>query len=157
MAYKGKYTPTHPVKYRGDSGNIIYRSLLERRFMVYCDTNSAIRWWASEELAIPYVSPIDGKWHRYFVDFVVGLVDTTNTEKTVMVEIKPYKQCVAPKIRVFEGTVDRRKKDYRDYARAVRDWGINSAKWNAAQKYCAERNWEFKILTDKDLKNAKHL
>lgn len=123
--------------------------------MVYCDTNSSIIWWASEELAIPYVSPIDGKWHRYFVDFILGVNDINGSEKTVMVEIKPYRQCVAPKIKIFEAGVDRRKKDYRTYAKAVKDWGVNSAKWSAAQKYCGEKGWEFKIITDKDIKNAK--
>jgi hypothetical protein len=152
MAYKGKYTPTNTSKYRGDSTNIIYRSLLERRFMVYCDTNATVKWWASEELYIPYVSPIDGKWHRYFVDFVIGISDANGVEQTIMVEIKPYRQCKAPKVRIFEGKVDRRKRDYRDYVRSVKDWGINSAKWAAANQYCKERGWVFKIITDKDLK-----
>ena len=152
MAYKGKYKPTNTSKYRGDSTNIIYRSLLERRFMVYCDTNATVRWWASEELYIPYVSPIDGKWHRYFVDFVIGIDDVRGVEQTIMVEIKPYRQCVAPKVRIFEGKVDRRRRDYRDYVRSVKDWGINSAKWAAANQYCKERGWVFKIITDKDLK-----
>jgi hypothetical protein len=152
MAYKGKYKPTNTTKYRGDSANIIYRSLLERRFMVYCDTNATVRWWASEELYIPYVSPIDGKWHRYFVDFVIGIDDAHGVEQTIMVEIKPYRQCIAPKVRIFEGKVDRRRRDYRDYVRSVKDWGINSAKWAAANQYCKERGWVFKIITDKDLK-----
>jgi len=152
MAYRGKYKPTNTSKYRGDSTNIIYRSLLERRFMVYCDTNATVRWWASEELYIPYVSPIDGKWHRYFVDFVIAIDDSGGMEQTIMVEIKPYRQCIAPKIRIFEGKVDRRRRDYRDYVRSVKDWGINSAKWAAASQYCKERGWVFKIITDKDLK-----
>jgi hypothetical protein len=155
MAYKGKYNPINPSKYRGDTTNIIYRSLLERRFMVYCDSNSAILWWASEELSIPYVSPVDGKWHRYFVDFVVGITDKSGKQQTIMVEIKPYRQCVAPKIRVFEDNVDRRKRDYRQYARSVKDWGVNSAKWTAAEQYCKQRGWTFKLVTDKDLKHGK--
>jgi hypothetical protein len=69
-----------------------------------------------------------------------------------MVEIKPYRQCIAPKVRIFEGKVDRRRRDYRDYVRSVKDWGINSAKWAAANQYCKERGWVFKIITDKDLK-----
>jgi hypothetical protein len=120
--------------------------------MVYCDTNATVRWWASEELYIPYVSPIDGKWHRYFVDFVIGIDDPRGVEQTIMVEIKPYRQCIAPKVRIFEGKMDRRRRDYRDYVRSVKDWGINSAKWAAANQYCKERGWVFKIITDKDLK-----
>ena len=29
MAYKGKFNPIHPDKYKGDPSNIIYRSLWE--------------------------------------------------------------------------------------------------------------------------------
>lgn len=123
--------------------------------MVYCDMNTTVKWWASEELFVPYLSPLDGKWHRYFVDFVIGVVDENGTEQTLMVEIKPLRQCVAPKVRVFEGKVDKRRKDYRDYVRAVRDWSINSAKWAAAQQYCKQRGWTFKLVTDKDLKHGK--
>ena len=34
MSYKGKFKPKNPNKYKGNPTNIIYRSLLERRFMV---------------------------------------------------------------------------------------------------------------------------
>ena len=67
MPYKGKYRPEHPEKYVGNSSNIIYRSLLERRFMVFCDRNDSVLKWSSEELAIPYVSPIDNRVHRYIL------------------------------------------------------------------------------------------
>ena len=69
MAYRGKYYPSFPRKYKGDPTNIIYRSLWERKFMVYCDKNTNILEWASEEIAIPYRSPIDNRVHRYFPDF----------------------------------------------------------------------------------------
>ena len=46
-SYKGLYRPTNPKKYVGDVDKIVYRSLLERRFMVYCDDTSAIIKWAS--------------------------------------------------------------------------------------------------------------
>ena len=54
MAYKGKYKPKNRSKYKGDPTKIIYRSLWERRFMVYCDENPSIIKWASEEVVIPY-------------------------------------------------------------------------------------------------------
>ena len=59
MAYSGKFIPTNIAKYRGDVKKIVYRSLWERRFMVYCDNTSAILEWGSEEVIIPYVSPLD--------------------------------------------------------------------------------------------------
>ena len=51
-SYKGLYRPTHPNKYIGDVTRIVYRSLLERKFMLYCDRNPDITYWASEELSI---------------------------------------------------------------------------------------------------------
>ena len=42
MAYRGRYSPSNPKKYKGDPSNIIYRSLWERKFMVYCDMNERI-------------------------------------------------------------------------------------------------------------------
>ena len=75
MSYKGKYQPSHPKKYRGDSSNIIYRSLWERKFMVYCDMNENILEWGSEEIVVPYRSPIDNRYHRYFPDFYIKYKD----------------------------------------------------------------------------------
>ena len=66
MAYKGKYLPSYPRKYKGDYRNIIYRSLWERKFMRYCDLNENVLQWGSEEICLPYRSPIDNKIHRYF-------------------------------------------------------------------------------------------
>ena len=65
MAYSGKYSPKFPKKYKGDPTNITFRSLWERKFMVYCDSNSNVLEWASEEIAIPYISPVDHRPHRY--------------------------------------------------------------------------------------------
>ena len=45
--YKGIYKPINPKKYAGDPSNIVYRSNWERRFMVYCDKNDDIVFWAS--------------------------------------------------------------------------------------------------------------
>ena len=73
MSYKGRYIPTNPKKYKGDPQNIIYRSLWERKFMVYCDTNDSVIEWGSEEVIIPYLSPWDGRMHRYFPDFYIKI------------------------------------------------------------------------------------
>ena len=39
--------------------------------MVYCDNNPNILEWGSEEIIIPYKSPLDKKVHRYFPDFFI--------------------------------------------------------------------------------------
>ena len=66
---KGKYITRNSAKYRGDYRNIIYRSSWELKFMKYCDMNPNILEWGSEEIVIPYRSPLDNRVHRYFVDF----------------------------------------------------------------------------------------
>jgi hypothetical protein len=137
-SYKGLYKPTNPKKYVGDTKMIVYRSLLERRFMRYCDLNEDILFWASEELPVRYYSPLDKKWHRYFPDFVVK---TVNNHK-YMIEIKPSRQVGKPKPP---------KKKTKSYMRESFEYIKNQAKWSAAREYCSDNGMEFKIITEKDL------
>jgi hypothetical protein len=145
MTYKGTFKPRNPNKYRGDPSNIIYRSRWEYLLMDRFDKDSNVLWWQSEELAIPYRSPIDGKVHRYFPDFLVYLKDQNNTNKTIMVEVKPAVQTKPPILK--EGQNPRSKK----YINEVCTWGVNDAKWKAAKNYCADRKYEFMIITEKEL------
>ena len=142
MAYSGTFRPTNPQKYVGDYKNIIYRSSWEARVMNWLDKNPSIVSWASEEVIIPYVSPVDGKWHRYFPDFVVKLRDKNGTLKTMMLEVKPKKQTKEP---VIQKRVTKR------YITEVTTWSVNQAKWKAATEYCLDRNWEFKLITEDHL------
>ena len=87
MAYKGNYTPINPKKYKGDPNRIVYRSLWERKFMVYCDTYDAILEWGSEEIIIPYLSPVDGKIHRYFPDFYLKFIRLNVTKMSLSFRI----------------------------------------------------------------------
>ena len=98
MSYKGKYQPSYPKKYKGDPKNIVYRSLWERKFMVYCDKNENILEWGSEEIIVPYRSPVDNKYHRYFPDFYIKVRESTGKIKKMIIEIKPFKQCIEPKV-----------------------------------------------------------
>jgi len=142
MAYKTIYKPLNESKYVGDVTNIICRSLWERRVCKYLDTNQNVIRWGSEELAIPYISPMDNKRHRYFPDFIVELKGSDNTVKTKIIEVKPYKQTIKP---------ERGKKRKATYAKECATYVVNEAKWKAARKYCKEQNWEFVILTEKEL------
>ena len=137
-SFKGIYKPTNPKKYVGNPNNIVYRSLLERKFMVYCDNNTGIINWASEELPIRYYNPIDKKYHRYFPDFVVKM----STNKKYMIEIKPSRQVSKPKPP---------KKKTKSYMRESFEYIKNQAKWQAAQSYCEDNGLEFKLITEKDL------
>lgn len=87
-AIRGKYKPQYPAKYAGNVNRITYRSMWERRFMLYCDRSHQIKKWSSEELHIPYYFEGDDKWHNYYPDFVV----VTEDNRTIVVEIKPHFQ-----------------------------------------------------------------
>ena len=137
-SYKGKYKPKNPKKYKGDPNNITYRSSWELQMMAYLDKNPDIVWWASEEMAIPYRSPIDGKRHRYFPDFIIK---TTNGE-VVMIEVKPASQSRPP---------EKKSRVTKKYLNEIKTWGINQAKWKAAQEYCKDRKWKFQVVTEDHL------
>lgn len=145
MAYSGKYKPQNIKKYVGNPSKIIYRSLLERRFMVFCDSNPNVLKWASEELAIPYVSPLDNRMHRYYVDFIIEVKTANNDIKTYLVEIKPDRQTKKPR------TTE--KKSNKTFLKEMTTWAINTKKWQAAEQFAKENNWEFKIITEKTLRN----
>ena len=142
MSYKGKYRPNNPLKYKGNSRNIIYRSLWELKFMKYCDSNQNILEWGSEEFWLPYRSPLDNKVHRYFPDFYIKVRETTGKINKMIIEVKPKRQCIEPK---------RPKKKTRGYIYEVREYARNQAKWKAAKSYCLDRGYEFKILTENEL------
>ena len=142
MAYSGRFNTKNPNKYLGDHTNIIYRSLWERRVMVHLDENPGVIEWASEEIIIPYLSPIDGKWHRYFPDFFVRTKNKDGILEGTILEVKPYAQAVPPEVKT---------KKTRRYIREVVTYGINQAKWKAATEYCETRNWKFKVITEKEL------
>ena len=142
MSYKGKYQPTNPQKYRGDYSNIIYRSLWERKFMKYCDLNENILEWGSEEIALPYRSPIDNKIHKYFPDFYIKVKESNGAIKKCIIEIKPKKQTIEP--------IPQKKKT-KGYIYEVYEYAKNQAKWEAARAFCADRGLEFKIFTENEL------
>ena len=142
MAYKGKYKPSYPNKYSGNPSNIIYRSLWERKYMKYLDTNENILLWSSEEFFIPYRSPIDGRIHKYFPDFMVKEQTSSGKIINYVVEIKPKKQCRAPK---------KPNNITKGYIFEAKEYAKNQSKWAVAKEWCADRGYEFRILTEEDL------
>ena len=142
MSYKGRYKPNNPLKYRGNVHNVIYRSLWERKFMVYCDNTESIIEWGSEEIVIPYKSPGDGRIHRYFPDFYCKVRQDNGTIKRLVIEVKPKKQTKPPK--------EPQRKTKR-YLNEVKTWGVNSSKWKYATEWCKDNGMEFQILTEDDL------
>lgn len=139
---QGRYTLKNPKKYKGDPNNVIFRSSWEKRFMIFCDTHPSVIQWASEEIAIPYYWELDGKNHRYFPDFIV-LMQTTKGNVVMMVEVKPYVQTIKP-----ERTKRKREKTF---ITEVETYSKNVAKWKAAEQFCKQRGWQFRLITEKDL------
>ena len=140
MAYKGRYIPSNPKKYKGDPSRIIYRSLWERQFFKWCEDNNDVVKWSSESVVIPYRCKTDGKVHRYFIDVKVKF----KNGKTYLIEIKPEIQTQPPK---------ERSRKTKKYIKEVMTYAKNVSKWDHAEKYCAIRGWEFKIFTEKTLKS----
>jgi hypothetical protein len=142
MAYSGKFSPKNTNKYLGDPTNIWYRSLWERRVMVHLDNDPNVIEWSNEEIVIPYLSPVDNRWHRYFPDFYVKVRTKAGLIESMILEVKPLKQSVAPQVK---------SRVTKQYIKEVATYGINEAKWKAATEYCRDRNWKFKVVTEKDL------
>mgnify|MGYP006240819839 FL=1 len=142
MSYKGKFRPKNHKKYMGDFREVIYRSSWELKFMQYCDTNKSIVKWSSEEIVIPYRSPVDNRMHRYFPDFYVKYRDVKGNYQEKVIEIKPAKQVKEPKVQ---------KRRTKKYVTEVFTYATNRAKWEAAEDFCKDRRWQFQILTEKEL------
>ena len=111
--------------------------------MVFCDENSSVIQWSSEEVVVPYLSPIDGRMHRYFVDFWVK-VASKDGEKVFLIEVKPKAQTKKPE-------PPKTKRVPKSKITQIKNWMVNSAKWAAARKVCEDRGWEFKLLTEDNL------
>lgn len=142
MSYKGFFRPKNPTKYKGDPTNIVYRSSWEVKLMSYLDAHPDVVQWASEELVIPYRSPLDNQVHRYFPDFWVKKRTPNGLTEVVVIEVKPAKQTKEPVPS---------KRVTKQYLREVATWAVNQAKWKAAQSYCADRDWKFMMMTEHDL------
>lgn len=140
---QGTYRPRNPDKFIGSTAT--YRSGLELKFFRFCDYNPNIVKWASESVVVPYISPIDGKVHRYFVDNYV-VIKEGNILKKYLVEIKPYKQTLPPQTKY-------RKREHLLYEQNM--WIVNQAKWTSAQEYCKKKGLNFLIITEKELINRK--
>lgn len=110
--------------------------------MVYCDTNENVLEWASEEKCVPYRSPIDGKVHRYFPDFIIKVKEESGKIKKYVIEIKPKRQTVPP---------PKPKRQTKGYIAEAYEYAKNQAKWAAAKEWCLDRGYEFKVLTESEL------
>ena len=142
MSYKGRYLPSYPKKYNGNTKNIVYRSLWERTFMKYCDLTESVKEWQSEEFFIPYVSPVDKRIHRYFPDFWVKKRNSTGIIEQVVIEVKPQKHIDPPKVQ---------KRKTRRYMGEMARHAVNMRKFEVAERFCSDRGMKFQLMTEKEL------
>lgn len=145
---KGKFKPINPSKYKGDPTNIIYRSSWELKVMMLLDSHPSVLKWSSEEIAIPYESPVDGRVHRYYPDFFVEQINKNGIKEKVLIEVKPKHQTMAPNVSnklTPKGMISKK------YLNEVMTYGVNQAKWTSAREMCKDRGWRFTIMTEEDI------
>jgi hypothetical protein len=139
---KGKYTPVNPKKYIGNVNSIIFRSSWELKVFEFCDMNDSIKKWASEEIAIAYPKPTPKGivQAKYYPDLFIERVNSDGVVIRELVEIKPYKQTQPSRARKRSNKI-------------VEDaqYTINSLKWEAATRWCAQRDIRFRLLTERDI------
>jgi hypothetical protein len=138
---QGVYAPVNPNKYIGVK-KPQYRSSWELKFFQWCDKNVNVLEWGSETVVVPYISPVDNRPHRYFVDNVIAIQEG-NEVKKYLVEIKPYKQTLPPV------KSNRKKKSTVIYEHVA--YAVNQAKWKYASQFAKKKNMEFIVLTENEL------
>ena len=110
--------------------------------MRWCDMNESVLEWGSEEVVVPYRSPLDNQMHRYFVDFYIKLNTKSNGIKKYLIEVKPFRFTQEPVIP---------KRKTQRFISEVKQWGVNQSKWKAASAYAKTTGAEFMLVTEKDL------
>lgn len=139
-SHKGFYTPQNPLKYRGNTSEIVYRSSWEAGFMYWLDVNDKVKSWSSEQVVVPYISPADNQVHRYIVDFMV------ETDKGVfLIEIKPQKETLPPVPHGRGRTKDR-------FGELQMLYEVNTAKWKAAEEYAKANGYKFFVYDEVTLR-----
>lgn len=139
---QGGFIPRHPEKYSGDPSKIFLRSSWERRVAIYFDNNPNVLKWNSEQIVIPYISPIDNQVHRYYIDFFAR-IKTSNGIKDFLVEVKPFKDGQPPK--------NIRRKKVSTVMYEERTFLVNQAKWAYAREFARKRGMEFIVLTESEI------
>ncbi len=128
----GEYLVENRTKYVGTKAPK-YRSSWELAFMRMCDTHPNIHKWASENIKIPYRSPLDGKYHNYIPDFMIQYTDKNGSAHVELIEIKPSNQTTMENARNGRNQIQ---------------VALNAAKWTAAQEWCKRKGIRFKVLNE---------
>jgi len=133
---QGYYTLKNPHKYIGDPSKVRYMSSYELEMHKFLDNNERVLHWGSEEIAIPYIKPTDGKVHKYYVDYFVEYINKDGEIVKELIEVKPFKETHKP----------RKQNLYEQIT-----FAINVAKWQAATLFAKQQGWKFRIITEKSI------
>lgn len=142
---QGYYTLVNPEKYIGDPTKVRYMSSWELECFRVLDNNPNVIHWSSEEIAIPYIKPTDGKLHKYYPDLFICCRTKSGEKKWTLIEIKPLAQTKPPSSRSKHLL-------YEQITHAV-----NLSKWKAAQAWCERQSVlmreqiTFQIVTERQL------
>ena len=136
---QGVFIPKNPNKFIGSKA--IYRSGLELKFFRFCDDNKNVKRWGSENVIVPYMSPLDNRGHKYYVDNYIEILEGNKLVK-YLVEIKHSRETKPPKTKY-------RNRKHLLYEQKT--FVTNQAKWQAAREYSKKRGYKFIILTEKEL------
>ena len=136
---QGVFVPKNPNKFIGSKA--IYRSGLELKFFRFCDDNKNVKKWGSENVIVPYMSPLDNRGHKYYVDNYIEILEGNKLIK-YLVEIKHSRETTPPKTKY---------RNRRHLLYEQKTFITNQAKWKAAREYSKKRGYKFIILTEKEL------
>ncbi|MGZ8924256.1 MAG: TnsA endonuclease N-terminal domain-containing protein [Nitrososphaeraceae archaeon] len=136
---QGKFLPRHPEKYIGNIDKIRYMSSWEYNVHKFFDENTRVIRWSSEEIAVPYLKPTDGKIHKYYPDYYVEYVDVNGEIIKELIEVKPLQQTKLP----------RSNNKHRLYEQLT--YAVNQSKWMAAKQYADQHGWKFRVITENSI------
>ncbi len=159
MNYKSRNKPSNPFtkntgyftnlknpnKYIGTDKTIIYRSKMEYKFCVICDTDKRILEWASEPFYILYWHPFKKRKSRYYIDYYCKILQKDGSIKTIIVEVKP--STLTPQ-KLKKPSKYASKKTVKNYNSKLQQIIVNTAKYKAAKAYCATRGAEYIFITE---------
>lgn len=160
---QGRYIPEHPEKWKGNINDIIFRSGWEYKCCRYFDNNPNIIAVSSEEFplynengtytivrGIPYWNPVKERMARYFVDFWIKYKNSNGVIIEALIEVKPFKQTMPPKMTKTKTGRTTKKREQRFLQEQI-TYMVNCAKWETAKKFAKQNNMIFIIITEKDL------
>lgn len=140
---QGIYKPTYKEKCVNKEP-VVYRSMLECRAMRFFDNSPNVLKWGSETVIIPY-KKMD-RMARYFVDIYAEMKIGEEVKK-FLIEIKPFSQTQKP-------IPNNRKKKSTILYESLQ-WAINSAKWEAAEKFAKLKGMTFLVITEKNIEQLE--